>query len=116
MTRFEPEQAASGFSALGNPARLNIFRLLVQAGHDGMPVGIIHEKTGIPLSTLAHHVAMLVKTELVTQERQGRLVICRAGFDRMDRLIAYLTENCCAGVKAGEDCICEPALETEVRT
>lgn len=114
MTAFNPEQAAIGFSALGNPARLKIFRILVTAGHDGLPVGFIQDKLGIPLSTLAHHLAMLVKAGLVAQEKRGRQVICRASFEQMDRLIAYLTENCCTGVASGESCHCETeATETE---
>lgn len=111
MTGFESEEAASGYAALGNPARLHLFRFLVRAGHGGAPVGTVQEHLGIPLSTLAHHIAMLVKAGLVTQERRGRQVICRASFERMERLIAYLTENCCAGVAASEDCECEPATE-----
>lgn len=98
MTTFRPEQAADGFSALGNPARLHIFRFLVQAGRDGAPVGVIHEHLGIPLSTLAHHLSMLVKAGLVSQQKQGRQVICRANFEQTDKLVTYLTENCCKGL------------------
>lgn len=93
------EDAAAGFSALGNAARLRIFRLLVQAGRGGMSIGAIHDHLAIPLSTLAHHLSMLVKASLVSQEKRGRHVICRAEFERMDALIAYLTENCCGGVE-----------------
>lgn len=110
----EAEQAAAGFSALGNPARLKIFRILVTAGHEGAHIGFIQEKLGVPLSTLAHHIAMLVKARLVTQEKQGRQVICRASFREMDRLIAYLTENCCAGVASGDDCVCETEQDRKV--
>lgn len=105
MTKFEPEQAAEGFSALGNAARLYIFRFLVQAGHDGAPIGVIHEHLGIPLSTLAHHLSMLVKAGLVSQQKQGRQVICHANFEQMDGLISYLTENCCAGLSPADGAI-----------
>ncbi len=92
------ERAAQGFAALGNPSRLRIFRLLVRAGTQGVPVGRIHARLGIPLSTLAHHLSMLAKAGLITQQKAGREVLCRAGYTEMDGLIAYLTENCCAGL------------------
>jgi ArsR family transcriptional regulator, arsenate/arsenite/antimonite-responsive transcriptional repressor len=104
----DAEQAATGFSALGNPARLKIFRILVTAGHGGLPVGYIQEQLDIPLSTLAHHLSMLVKAGLVAQQKRGRQVICHANFGAMDLLIGYLTENCCVGVASGEDCVCGP--------
>ena len=94
----QEERAAQGFAALGNPSRLRIFRLLVQAGADGVPVGTIHSHLGIPLSTLAHHLSMLAKAGLVRQQRAGREVLCRAGYSEMNGLIAYLTDNCCAGL------------------
>ncbi len=92
--------AVNGFSALGNIARLHIFRFLVQAGREGVAIGTIQEHLEIPLSTLAHHLNMLVKTDLVLQRKVGRQVICRANFDQMDQLVAFLTENCCAGFLA----------------
>jgi ArsR family transcriptional regulator len=98
MATLTEQRAADGFSALGNPARLQIFRFLVRAGGDGVPVGAIQEHLAIPLSTLAHHLSMLVKAGLVQQQRQGRQVICRASFMQMDRLVAFLTEKCCAGI------------------
>ena len=103
MTRLREEQAAEGFSALGNPARLKIFRFLVKAGRDGVPIGTIHDHLGIPLSTLAHHLSMLVKAGMVSQEKQGRQVLCRANFTEMEDLIAFLTEQCCAGVGEPEN-------------
>lgn len=98
VTAMTEDAAATGFSALGNPSRLRIFRLLVQAGRDGLPIGSIHENLAIPLSTLAHHLGALVKAGLVLQRKTGREVICSASFDRMDNLVAYLTQNCCAGL------------------
>lgn len=92
------QDAAAGFAALGNGSRLRIYRLLVRAGRAGAPIGSIHRHLGIPLSTLSHHLGMLVKAGLVHQHRSGREVICRADFTRMDELVRYLTENCCAGL------------------
>ena len=96
----DANEAGTGFSALGNRIRLHIFRFLVQAGHEGAPIGTIHEHLGVPLSTLAHHLNMLVKAGLVSQQKDGRQVICRANFEQMERLVSYLTDNCCAGVAA----------------
>ena len=98
VMEMDASEAGTGFSALGNPVRLHIFRFLVQAGRDGAPIGTIHDHLAIPLSTLAHHLNMLVKAGLVDQQKDGRQVMCRANFDQMDRLVAYLTENCCAGI------------------
>ena len=65
------EKAASQLEALGNPTRLQLFRTLVRAGDEGLPVGSVQEKLDIPASTLSHHLKRLVDTGLVTQERQA---------------------------------------------
>ncbi|MFQ5775426.1 MAG: ArsR/SmtB family transcription factor [Kiloniellaceae bacterium] len=98
----DPEQAARCLETLGNPTRLEVFRLLVRAGPDGLAVGEIQEHLGIPGSTLSHHVAHLVRAGLVHQEREGRVLRCRPDFDLMDRVIGFLTEQCCAGVGVPE--------------
>ncbi|RMF02909.1 MAG: transcriptional regulator [Alphaproteobacteria bacterium] len=92
--------AAKGFSALGNETRLQIFRLLVQAGNQGAAVGVIQRHLSIPLSTLAHHLGMLVQAGLVAQEKCGREVICRADFAQLSALTHFLNRNCCAGLDA----------------
>jgi DNA-binding transcriptional ArsR family regulator len=94
----DTEIAASGLEALGSPTRLEIFRLLVRAGHGGAAVGAIQAKLKVPPSTLSHHIARLVKAGLVTQERQSRSLICRAEYAHMDALVAYLLHNCCEGL------------------
>lgn len=91
--------ASSALGALGHEARLHIFRLLVQAGHDGLVVGTIGQHVGLPASTLAHHLKSLAEAGLIVQEKRGREVFSRANFDAMDRLLAFLTEACCAGVE-----------------
>ena len=95
----EFEQTADRLAALGNPTRLRIFRLLVKAGHDGMPVGAIQAELGLPASTLSHHLRHLVSVALVTQERSGVTLICRAKYTVMQELIDVLTEECCAGAE-----------------
>lgn len=90
------ETASSQLEALGNPVRLQIYRLLVRAGFDGLPVGAVQDRVGMPASTLSHHMRKLVETGLVTQERQATTLICRAHFPAMTALIGYLSDECCA--------------------
>jgi DNA-binding transcriptional ArsR family regulator len=90
------EKAASQLEALGNPTRLQLYRALVRAGGEGMPVGRVQEKLGIAASTLSHHLKRLVDTGLVTQERQATTLICRAEYPAMQGLIGYLADECCA--------------------
>jgi DNA-binding transcriptional ArsR family regulator len=91
-------EIARSLSALGHDARLEIYRLMVQAGEDGLNVGEIGVHLKIPASTLAHHLSTLVAAGLVIQERRGREVINRADYMAMRRTVAFLTENCCVGV------------------
>jgi len=91
----ELENAARQLEALGNPTRLAIYRSLVQAGLEGRPVGHIRDELDIPASTLSHHVARLVNTGLVTQQRDSRSLVCRVDYENMDRLMAFLVQNCC---------------------
>src|ERR1700752_3874680 len=90
------EKAASQLEALGNPTRLNIYRILVRAGQAGLPVGRIQVKLDIPASPLSHHCKRLIDGDLVTQERQATTLICRAHYPAMDALIGYLADECCA--------------------
>ena len=92
--------AARCLRALGSPTRLEIFRLLVQAGPDGAVVGDLQAKLNIPASTLSHHCSRLVQVGLVTQQRRGRHLICHADYRRMNALVTYLGENCCQGLGA----------------
>jgi DNA-binding transcriptional ArsR family regulator len=83
--------------ALAHPVRLDVFRALVVAGPDGLTPGVFMERLGVPSATLSFHLKELADAGLVAQERAGRHIIYRAAYDRMDGLIAYLTENCCQG-------------------
>ena len=96
----ELSQAARCLDKLGNPVRLEVFRLLVRAGRDGMAVGEIQEHLEIPASTLSHHISHLVNAGLVRQERESRILRCTPNFGLMEDLIGFLTEQCCAGVDA----------------
>ena len=90
------ETAASQLEALGNPTRLNIYRTLVRAGGNGLPVGKLQLKLDIAASTLSHHIKKLVDVNLVSQERQATTLICRANYMSMNGLIGYLSDECCA--------------------
>lgn len=89
---------ARALAALGHEARLSIFRLLVQAGIDGLRVSDIGEHLGLAPSTLAHHLSALVDAGLVLQDKQGREVYNRVDFPEMHRLVGFLTAECCIGV------------------
>jgi DNA-binding transcriptional ArsR family regulator len=90
------EKASTQLEALGNPTRLKLYRTLVRAGDEGLPVGRIQEKLDIPASTLSHHLKRLLDTGLVAQERQSTTLICRAHYPAMQSLIGYLADECCA--------------------
>ena len=90
------EQAAKQLEALGNPTRLRVYRLLVRAGDAGLPVGHLQEKMRIAGSTLSHHLHRLIRTDLVTQERQATTLICRVSYPAMQGLIGFLVDECCA--------------------
>jgi protein-tyrosine-phosphatase/DNA-binding transcriptional ArsR family regulator len=87
----------AALAALAHESRLDIFRLLVERGADGMPAGEIGDRLGLPSPTLSFHLNQLRHTGLVTSRRQSRLIIYGARFRTMNSLIEYLTENCCAG-------------------
>ncbi|MET1026545.1 MAG: metalloregulator ArsR/SmtB family transcription factor [Dongiaceae bacterium] len=89
------EIAAKQLESLGNPTRLQLYRALVRAGDDGLPVGHLQDKLGIAASTLSHHLKSLISTGLVTQERQATTLICRANYPGMDALVGYLVNECC---------------------
>lgn len=93
------EKAALQLEALGNPSRLNIYRTLVRAGRDGIAVGHLQERVGIPASTLSHHLKRLVDAGLASQERQATTLICRADYPTMQSLIGFLVDECCADEK-----------------
>jgi DNA-binding transcriptional ArsR family regulator len=89
--------AVEALAALAQESRLSIFRLLVQAGKEGLAAGVLGEKLGIPPATLSFHLKGLTHAKLVKSRAEGRYVIYSANYAEMDKLIAYLTEHCCAG-------------------
>lgn len=93
----EHNTATRALAALGHATRLSIYRLLVEAGHGGKLAGEIAQALALPGATLSFHLKELAAADLVTQEQRGRTICYRANFDAMNGLVAYLTENCCAG-------------------
>src|SRR5215472_9480044 len=91
------DQAVLALAALAQDNRLDVFRLLVQAGPDGMPAGRVAEALGLAPNALSFHLDRLRDAGLVTVRRDGRSMIYAARYETMNALIAYLTENCCRG-------------------
>jgi ArsR family transcriptional regulator len=96
-------------AALAQEHRLAAFRLLVQAGPEGVPAGALAESLGVPASSMSFHLAQLANAGLVTQRRQSRSIIYAADFSAMNDLMAYLMENCCGGVACAPMPSCTPS-------
>lgn len=88
-------------AALAQETRLGIFRLLVVAGPEGLPVGTIAEKLGLANATLSFHLKELTQAGLTIATPQGRSILYSANFDTMNAILNFLTENCCAGSSCG---------------
>jgi ArsR family transcriptional regulator, arsenate/arsenite/antimonite-responsive transcriptional repressor len=87
----------AALKALSQEHRLHAFRTLVQAGPDGLAVGELRDIIDIPSATLSAHLNVMRNAGLVIDQREGRVIRIRADYARMNALLAYLTENCCAG-------------------
>jgi ArsR family transcriptional regulator len=95
----EMTQALDALGALAHATRLQVYRLLVEAGPGGVPAGRIAEALGLPAATLSFHLAHLVRAGIAASRQEGRFVIYRADFRAMRALVGYLTENCCQGAR-----------------
>ena len=93
----EISSAAAILAELGNETRLAVVRHLVRAGGDGLTVGEVQRATGVPGSTLTHHIGRLCQVGLVSRTRRGSTLWCRADTDLVHSLAHYLIEECCAG-------------------
>jgi len=93
----DTKAAIGSLSALAQETRLAIFRLLVEAGTEGLAAGAIAERLDIPASSLSFHLAELTRAGLIAQRRESRSLIYSANFRAMTALVGYLTENCCGG-------------------
>ncbi len=103
----DKDQALAALTALSQGTRLDVFRLLVKAGSEGMPAGRIAERLDVVQNTLSSHLAVLVRAGLVDSLREGRVIRYRADYAGMRELLAYLVQDCCNG----DEAICEPLLD-----
>ena len=102
----DQKHAITALSALAQETRLDLFRLLVTVGPEGLPAGVIGERLGVLPSSLTFHLNHLVRAGLITQRRLSRQLIYSAEYGTMNALLAYLTENCC-----GRDAVCTPVCD-----
>jgi len=103
----EIERAAQAFSAMGSEPRLQVLLCLVRAGEAGFLVGDIQSRTGIPASTLNHHLKFMAAAGLIDQEKQGRTIVNRANFDFLGHVGSFIIDQCCA-----DACLTDPNLAT----
>src|SRR5436305_5408895 len=108
MAEMDQRTATAALAALAQETRLDLFRLLVATGPQGLPAGTIAARLGVAPSSLSFHLQQLAHAGLITQRRLGRQLIYSAEYGAMNALLAYLTENCCG---AGANCapVCNPA-------
>ena len=97
------DEAANILAKIGNPTRLQIVRMLVRAGDDGLAVGTIQKQLGIPGSTLTHHIAHLKSAGVIRQQRHQATLICTMQYDLLRELVDYLTEECCVDEASRDD-------------
>jgi DNA-binding transcriptional ArsR family regulator len=103
--------AVGALSALAHPGRLEVFRLLVKAGPEGLAAGDIARATGSLANTLSTNLGILAAAGLAASKRDGRSIIYTAGYDQMRELLAFLMEDCCGGNPE----ICAPLAEVVSR-
>jgi DNA-binding transcriptional ArsR family regulator len=109
----EKSSFLAALAALAQETRLDIYRLLVQAGPGGLPAGQIGEQLGLPSATLAFHLKELRHANLATCTRHGRSLIYAAAYPTMTGLLAYLTENCCGLGQAACLQVCPPDADAQ---
>lgn len=109
----DPAIVIRALGALAQEHRLAVYRLLVQAGPDGMAAGALAEALGVPASSMSFHLAQLANAGLVSQRRVSRSIIYTADYAAMNALMGYMTENCCGGVSCAPDAACQPSTSTE---
>ena len=108
----EKTDAVAALAALAQDNRLDVFRLLVQVGPEGLPAGRVAEALGLAPNTLTFHFDRLRVAGLVNVTREGRSMIYAARFETMNALLGYLTENCCQGARGA----CAPAAGKPARS
>jgi len=105
----DKKAAIAALGALAQETRLDLFRLLVTIGPEGLPAGVIADRLGVLPASLSFHLQQLVHASLINQRRLGRQLIYSAEYRAMNDLLAYLTENCCGQGVAACAPACDPA-------
>ena len=103
-------EAVAALAALAHESRLAVFRMLVEAGPEGLPAGVIATRLKVPPSSLTFHLQNLQRAGLIGQQRVSRQLIYSTDFEAMNGLVSYLTENCCAQSPSAEAC-CPPVAK-----
>ncbi len=109
----DQKRAIAALGALAQETRLELFRLLVTCGPEGLPAGVIAELLGVLPSSLSFHLAQLVHAGLITQRRLSRQIIYSAEYGTMNDLLVYLTENCCGQGVTTCTPVCNPAVSCQ---
>jgi DNA-binding transcriptional ArsR family regulator len=104
----EKNAVLAALAGLAQDSRLEIFRVLVEQGPEGLPVGAISDRLGIPGATLSFHLKGLSHAGLVTGRQAGRFVYYSPNFETVNGLVDYLTENCCRGASCVVACVPSP--------
>ena len=99
--------APTAFAALSQPTRLDVFRLLVKAGNDGMLSGELGQRLDVRQNTMSANLSILLQSGLIRNERMGRTIRYFADFDGIHGLLAFLMEDCCGGKPE----LCEPVID-----
>jgi ArsR family transcriptional regulator len=102
----DKKDAIAALGALAQETRLDLFRLLVTVGPEGLPAGVIAERLGVLPASLSFHLQQLVRAGLITQRRLSRQIIYAAEYAAMNALLVYLTEHCC-----GRNAVCAPVCD-----
>jgi DNA-binding transcriptional ArsR family regulator len=100
-------------AALAQQHRLAVYRLLVQAGPDGLSAGILADRIGVPPSSMSFHLTQLANAGLISQRRQSRSIIYSADYNTMNGVMGYLTENCCGGISCSAITACSPQISDQ---
>jgi ArsR family transcriptional regulator, arsenate/arsenite/antimonite-responsive transcriptional repressor len=119
----EMKSAVTALAALAQETRLSIFRLLIEAGPEGVSAGRIGDSLDVPAATLSFHLKELVRAGLVSPRQERQFIYYAVDFERMAELMAFLTQNCCRGMP--EKCLtivetalgrcCPPKLQTKAK-
>ena len=112
----DAKNVIAALTALAQESRLAVFRLLVQAGPEGLVASKISESVGVPPSSLSFHLKEMSHANLLTSRQDGRFVIYAANYDTMNQLMGFLTENCCGGNPCTSVSACAPECKTVSET